>query len=68
MVEVRINKEFCKGCSLCLCVCKKDVLGMSSELNAKGNTFIILSHPENCVGCKACATMCPEGAIELYKE
>lgn len=64
----KINKEFCKGCGLCLPVCKKDVLAMGDALNSKGNQFVIAKKQENCVGCKACSTMCPEGAIELYKE
>lgn len=67
MIQAKINQEFCKGCGLCIYVCKKDVLEMGDGLNSKGSNYVIQKNPQNCIGCKACSTMCPEGAIELYK-
>lgn len=67
MIQMKINKEFCKGCGLCISVCKKDVLRLGEELNSKGSSYVVLKNPGNCIGCKACSTMCPEGAIALYK-
>ena len=68
MIEVKINKEFCKGCGLCIDVCPKGVLALGKEMNAKGNNFVVAERSEECVGCKSCSTMCPEAAIELFRK
>ena len=36
MAKVTFNKDKCKGCSLCVGVCPKGIVALSSELNAKG--------------------------------
>ncbi len=49
--------------------CPKDVIEMTTDrLNAKGITFAECVHPEQCIGCMACTLMCPDAAVELFKQ
>ncbi|MBA4388330.1 MAG: tungsten formylmethanofuran dehydrogenase [Verrucomicrobia bacterium] len=67
-VVVRIDKERCKGCELCVSVCKTSVLVMSRELNAKAYHFAAVTQPDACTGCRRCALICPDAAIEIDME
>ena len=67
MFSININKELCKGCELCVKLCPKKVLGMTEELNSKGNTFALAKSPEKCIGCKICSLICPDACIEITK-
>ena len=68
---IRIDKERCKGCELCIEFCPKDSISMSEELNLKGYfvaAFVAASdNGTECNGCGMCAVMCPEVAIEVEK-
>lgn len=68
MFILEINKERCKSCLYCLSVCKKDVLAISGKSNKTGYHYIEVKNQENCVGCRMCAMMCPDAAIQIYKE
>jgi len=65
---VKINKNRCKGCSLCIKVCPKKILTTSSLFNNMGYHFIEVSKNDVCAGCKNCVIICPDSAIELYCE
>ena len=67
MPEVKVNKERCKGCELCVLYCPKKSLRMSSEFNEKGYHYPEFCDPETCTGCAICGSMCPEVALEIYK-
>jgi 2-oxoglutarate ferredoxin oxidoreductase subunit delta len=67
MPEVKITKERCKGCELCIMYCPKESLRISSGINAKGYHYPEFFDPESCTGCTFCARICPEVAIEIYK-
>lgn len=66
---IKIHQERCKGCMLCMEFCPKDVIFISGTLNPKG--YFVAALKENaeleCTGCATCAIMCPEVAIEVYK-
>lgn len=63
-----IDRERCKGCILCINACAKAVLKMSKKLNSKGFHYPETVKPENCIGCKNCAIMCPDAAIEIESD
>ena len=48
-------------------LCPKKVLGITEELNSKGNMFALAKLPEECVGCKICTLVCPDACIEITK-
>jgi 2-oxoglutarate ferredoxin oxidoreductase subunit delta len=64
---IRIDQERCKGCLLCIEFCQKKAIFLSDRLNPKG--YFVASFDENreCTGCATCAVMCPEVAIEVFK-
>ncbi len=68
MAKVRINKERCKGCGLCLAVCPKKNLKVGGELNAKGIFAVVAVDENNCTGCGMCYLMCPDACIEIDDE
>jgi len=63
--RVSIDRERCKGCELCIPVCPRHLLIMTTALNRKGYHVSEAAHAEECLGCLKCAQMCPEAAIEI---
>jgi Nif-specific ferredoxin III len=70
-----LNQETCIGCGRCFRVCARDVLqlvGLTDEgervaLDSDDDEddeyekrVMTVAHPENCVGCEACAKICPK--------
>lgn len=68
MGNIKVDKELCKACGLCVFVCPKKVIELDGkEINKRG------FHPakqcgKDCIACSACAVICPEAAIEVTKE
>jgi len=62
-----IDKERCKGCSLCIEFCPKKCIILSNELNLKGYFVAAYNDSSECTGCGTCAVICPDVAIEVEK-
>lgn len=66
-----IDKDKCIGCGRCIKVCGYPVLDLKA-LNEEGEfvddeeddeierKVMVVAHPENCIGCEACARICPK--------
>lgn len=59
-----IKKENCKSCGYCVNSCKQEALYLSEDLNSKGYNIVSL-HPEKCIECGICHTVCPDYVITL---
>lgn len=57
--EVIIDKSWCKGCSLCVDICPKQVLGMDDRQKAEAVEI------SKCIGCHQCENICPDLAITV---
>ncbi len=60
--EIVINRDWCKGCGLCIHFCPHCVL----EEDAEGKAWA--AHPERCTCCRLCELQCPELATEIIIE
>ncbi|HOP86943.1 MAG TPA: ferredoxin family protein [Syntrophorhabdaceae bacterium] len=67
MIEIKIDQERCKGCSLCVEFCPKKALFISEKLNMKGYFVAAFDEKKECTGCISCVLVCPDVAIEVYK-
>ena len=68
MAHIEVNENLCKGCEMCVHACPKKIIELDREkLNAKGYHPARLREADKCIGCKACAVMCPDIAITVYR-
>ncbi len=66
--RIVIDRELCKGCRYCVLSCTQGVIIMECEFNASGYFPARGEHMERCTGCALCAQICPEIAIEVWRE
>jgi 2-oxoglutarate ferredoxin oxidoreductase subunit delta len=66
MPEVRILREYCKGCVLCVAACPVKCLRMSDTVGDEGVPLAEVVESIDCTGCLQCHTVCPDMAIEVY--
>ena len=67
MPYIKVEKDCCKGCGICVVSCPKQCLGLSKDFNSFGNAYCVQEKPENCIGCKICGIMCPDSAISVFR-
>jgi 2-oxoglutarate ferredoxin oxidoreductase subunit delta len=65
---IDVNERYCKGCSLCVSACPKEVLALDNDrLTPKGYHPAVLI-ANGCTGCGICSIVCPDAAITVYRE
>jgi 2-oxoglutarate ferredoxin oxidoreductase subunit delta len=65
---ITISRELCKECGLCIYFCPKKIIVQSGKLNAAGYQSAEFMDDGQCTGCAVCAIVCPEVAIEVYRD
>lgn len=65
MAKIKINRDRCKGCYLCIVNCPNNLIKIADDLNAKG--VKPAAFKGGCSGCSMCAVICPECIIEVYR-
>ncbi len=65
--RIKIDSERCKGCGLCIEACAQQCIVISTQANSTGY-FPAESGNVNCTGCAACALMCPDAAITVFRD
>ncbi|MBR9982643.1 MAG: 4Fe-4S binding protein [Desulfatitalea sp.] len=60
--EHHIQREWCKGCGICVAFCPKQVLEMDACDKA------VAVRLEDCIACEMCALRCPDLAIRVDVE
>ena len=65
---IKIKRDECKSCGLCIAQCPKNLIGISERINSKGVLPIKFKDPKKkCTGCGFCFLTCPDAAIEVYR-
>lgn len=67
MEKIEVDLNLCKACEFCITFCPKDVLALGTTANKMGYVTVVPVAEENCIGCRQCGIVCPEGAISIYK-
>ena len=79
MAKIKIDKDRCKGCYLCVVNCPNGLINISKALNIKGVKPAVFQggksarpmsksgRSSGCTGCRMCAVICPDGGIAVYK-
>lgn len=57
-LKLKVKKEWCKGCSICVEFCPKKVLAIKDEK-------VEITDIEKCIKCGLCELRCPDFAIYL---
>ena len=65
MAQSTIDKACCKGCNICLTACPKKIFVKSKKRNNYGTSMPDVKDPDNCVECRMCERLCPDGAIDV---
>jgi 2-oxoglutarate ferredoxin oxidoreductase subunit delta len=66
--RVEIDREKCKGCTLCVGACPEKILAMSRDsFNKQGVPFAECFDASRCTGCMSCAILCPDAAIQVFR-
>lgn len=60
--NLKVYSDRCKDCGICFEFCPKDNLKPGDD----GGPEMI--DPEACTGCKLCEYLCPDFAIQVWKE
>lgn len=67
MAFVHVDDEGCKACGLCISVCPKKIIVTSDKMNHKGYQPVKVTPMEECIGCAACAKICPDCVLRVEK-
>ncbi len=54
--ELLLNKNWCKGCGICVGFCPTKTLIIE-------NDKCVIAYPEKCIYCGQCELRCPDNAI-----
>jgi 2-oxoglutarate ferredoxin oxidoreductase subunit delta len=54
-----INRDWCKGCGICVELCPKKVLALDEQ------DKVTVVRPQDCICCRLCELRCPDFAIEV---
>jgi 2-oxoglutarate ferredoxin oxidoreductase subunit delta len=66
--HISINKDRCKGCSLCVNFCPVKILQLGESSNLMGYRNVVCLDEGKCIGCQSCVRMCPDCVIGITKD
>ncbi|MCX5657454.1 MAG: 4Fe-4S binding protein [Candidatus Omnitrophica bacterium] len=67
MPKIKINRDRCKGCLLCIASCPKGLIKQDKKFNSGGIRTVLFEDSGKCSGCTFCALICPDVCIEVFK-
>ena len=67
-MAVYIDTALCKSCKLCISVCPKHVLEITTHVNAKGYNYVEAARQANGLSCVLSEMPCPDFVIPLQRD
>ena len=67
-IRVEINRDWCKGCQICVSVCPRQVLYVDVQQWTAGFHPIGVRQVERCTACRNCELLCPDLAMEVIED
>jgi len=65
--NIKIDREMCKGCLLCIRACPVNVLEKDNEMNSGGSHPAKAVNMDKCIACGNCYEVCPDVCIEVFE-
>jgi 2-oxoglutarate ferredoxin oxidoreductase subunit delta len=67
--QIKINEEYCKGCTLCINACPQHLIRTSKQVSKTSYHAAEFFDPDcKCTGCALCAIVCPDAAITVCRK
>ena len=67
--EIDINEQYCKGCGYCVRFCARGCIAQPGDrFSHQGYLLPLFSDHSRCNACGVCAWMCPDQAIEVFRD
>ncbi|MFH1009760.1 MAG: 4Fe-4S dicluster domain-containing protein [bacterium] len=63
---IAIDEILCKGCTLCVEICPKDVLEMVDAIDRWEGAIARVKDIDACIACFLCEHECPDFALLVY--
>ena len=67
-MAIKVEREWCKGCGVCIEKCPTQCLVFSKEFNKKGYFPPEITDEKLCNNCRLCELICPDFAIGVIIE
>lgn len=64
--RITIDRDLCKGCTICAEVCPRDVLVMIDAPDKWEGALAEVVDIEKCTACMLCEIECPDFAIRVF--
>lgn len=61
--QIKIDRELCNGCGICVQSCTMDVIRMDEK-----SKKAVAKYPEDCMLCDLCELDCPQKAIYVIPD
>ncbi|MCE5300948.1 MAG: ferredoxin family protein [Spirochaetia bacterium] len=65
--RIKIDRNRCKGCMLCIDACPKGEIKQGTAINKAGYNVVEFRNNGECNACMLCAISCPDAAIEVIE-
>ncbi len=66
-IDITIDREWCKGCIICVDFCPVDALKMIDAPDKWEGAEAVVKDVDACTGCMLCEVHCPDFAIVVFK-